>query len=127
MKTQCPACQHVQYIPEHYANKEIKCSNCKEPFVATEYHEPAAAPEPPPKPKPTPRPKLPSSHWLDVMAILGIFFSILGIIFSIADQSANGFFFCVLWIFLCFILIGISDIVDAVNANTQSRRRGYDE
>ena len=123
MKTKCPNCQFIQYIPEHYANKEIKCPECKEPFVATEYVETA----PPPQPKPVTRPMLRSSRWLDVMAILGIFFSIFGILFSIADQSANGFFFCVLLMFLCFILIGISDIVDAVNANTRSRRRGYDE
>ena len=36
MLTKCPECEKVQEIPKDYANKEIKCVKCHEPFIAAE-------------------------------------------------------------------------------------------
>jgi len=37
MKTQCPNCKTDHEIPEVYANKQVKCKKCKQPFTATQY------------------------------------------------------------------------------------------
>ena len=46
MKTQCPHCKAVLTIPDHYALKPIKCSNCGDRFKAILFSRIAPAPPP---------------------------------------------------------------------------------
>ncbi len=119
MKTKCPKCETVQDVPDVYNGKSVDCTSCKADFTVTE-HRPVIK-SALPKPETVAAVKLPSSFLIDNVGAVGAFFAILGIVFAIADESANGTFFCILWLFLCFILIGLGRIIDAINANTNSK------
>lgn len=46
MQTKCEFCGFVQNVPKPYKDKEIKCSSCKETFVAKRYLPPKYFPAP---------------------------------------------------------------------------------
>jgi len=86
MKTQCPACQKLQDIPDAYKGRKIKCTACKQPFEAIPFLDIIVSqlpPDPPAKPPSPPKlaiytPGL--SRFLQVIAVIWFIGAIMTII-----------------------------------------------
>lgn len=83
MKTQCPHCQRIQGVPDHYQDKPIKCPKCRQRFSATLYSPLVENPHPQPRLLPVPH-----RRFLIKFAIMALAIGALIVLFRFVHHRA---------------------------------------